>query len=315
MSAKDLLRKSWRKASPATLLYTPANEREKIAKIAGFGADAAILDLEDAVALDEKTAARTTARNGLASLPRDLLRLVRVNDLSTSLTLADVAGVMCADLDGIVYPKVETAAQLWDIDSVLAAAEHEHGIPTGSTILIALIETARGVSNIGTILKNVPERLLTVGFGPGDFCVDMGIELDDHATQLDYPRARIAIAAKAADLAPAVDGPWLALHDFDGLVTDSKRSKSFGFAGRQLIYPAHVPRAADVYVGVSEAALERYCEVISAFEASLAAGKAAVQVHGSLVDYPIYEHALRVVDASHRRRRSEAHPYPTKEIE
>lgn len=313
MSARRRLREHWRSRVPSTLLYTPGSEPGKIAKLPGFGCEAAILDLEDAVAVEQKPAARSTVRDGLAGLPESMLRLVRVNNLSTSWTADDLEGVVCPSLDGIVYPKAETADELWEVDELLGRAERANGLEPGGIVLIALIETALGLTRIDRILERAPDRLLTVGFGLGDFSVDMGLELGDYTHQLDYPRARISVAARASGLAPAIDGPWLELKDLEGLARDSRRSRGFGFAGRQLIYPPHVSVAASEYAGVDEQLIGYYQRVVTGFEAALAEKKGAVQIDGGLVDYPIYRRALQVLDAAGRMPKTNTHPASTKE--
>lgn len=302
MSAADDLRATWRSYAPSTLLYTPGNDTEKIAKLPRFRPDAAVLDLEDAVSDDEKVTARAIVRASLPRLPDDMLRCVRVNNVDTGLTEDDVTGVIGPCLDGVLYPKVEHADELWDLDRWLSRAERAAGLDVGSTMVIALVETAYGFTVLDDILDRVPDRLLTLGFGLGDYSVDLGIDLGDYRHQLDYPRARINVAARAHRLAAPVDGPWLRLQDLDGLRTDCRRSRGFGFAGRQVIYPSHVPVAAGEYLDLDDARLAHFERVVAGFEEAVADGRAALQVDGLMVDYPIYHRAVRALAAARRLR-------------
>ena len=297
MSARENLRARWRSATPATLLYAPANDDRKAGKVDKFGAEAVILDLEDAVPIDQKVQARGQARSRVAEIDDSILRFVRVNNMETDLTREDIRQVACPDLDGFVYPKVQTAEELWQVDSWMAEAEVELGLDAGQISLIALVETARGVSRVDDILDRVPDRLLTIGFGLGDYSVDMGVQLTDFGTELDYPRGRLSVAARAAGLAYAIDGPWLRVPDIDGLRGDTKRSRSFGFAGRQVIHPTHVAPATQEYLGLTEERIDYYRRVVVGFEDAIAEGSAALQIDGQLVDYPIYYQAQRALAA------------------
>lgn len=303
MSAADDLRGAWREYVPATLLYTPGNDREKIAKLPRYGADAVVLDLEDAVSDDEKAAARVSVRAGLESLADDMLRCVRVNNAGTGLTGDDVDAVAGPCLDGVVYPKVEHPDELWVLDRLLARAERRAGLDAGGIAVIGLVETALGFTALDAVLARVPDRVLTVGFGLGDYSVDLGIELGDYRHELDYPRARINVAARAHRLAPPLDGPWLRLHDLDGLRGDCRRSKSFGFGGRQVVHPSHVPIAAAGYLDLSDDEHAHFERVVARFEQAEAEGRAALQVDGLMVDYPIYHRARRALAAAKRLRR------------
>lgn len=300
MSALDDLRTSWRSYVPATLLYTPGNDAQKIAKLSRFSPQAVVLDLEDAVSDGEKVQARATARGGVEGLPSALLRCIRVNNASTGLCEGDVEAVTSADLDCVVYPKVEHPDELWDLDRWLTQAEQDRGVEPGRTLVIGLIETAKGLTDLDTLLARVPGRVLTVGFGLGDYSVDLGIELGDYQHQLDYPRARISVAARAHGLAPPIDGPWLRLEDQAGLHADNQRSRSHGFGGRQLIYPLHLSVTTADYLDLDDSKLAHFQRVVDGFEQAIDDGRAALQVDGQMVDYPIYHRALRALAAADR---------------
>lgn len=133
-----------------TLLFVPGNDARRSAKALGTDADAAILDLEDAVAESEKVAARTVVAESLAR-ERATPCYVRVNGWDTALAHADLLAVVAAGLDGIVLPKVEAAHQLLAIDWLLGQLERERGLAYGGVDLIALVETARGLTAVDAI--------------------------------------------------------------------------------------------------------------------------------------------------------------------
>ena len=127
-----------------SMLYAPGNQPNLVAKVGRFGSDAIILDLEDAVPLAEKAATRPAVRAALPTLAGGPLRYVRVNAMDSNLTRDDLKAVVCADLDGLKLPKVETAEQLVEAESMLDEIEGRAGLPRGQIDLIPLVETAKG---------------------------------------------------------------------------------------------------------------------------------------------------------------------------
>jgi citrate lyase subunit beta/citryl-CoA lyase len=291
----------WEDRPLRSLLFTPGNHPRKLAKVGTFGSDASVLDLEDAVADAEKEAARATVRSALATYDPATLVVVRVNGAETGRLEADVEAVVCEELAGIMVPKVERPEVLVEVDRLLGELERERGLPEGRIRLLALIETAKGLVRCEEIAFAAPERLYTLIFGLGDFTVELGIDITPDATELLYARSRVVVAARAADLAQPLDGPYLDLQNVDGLVADTARSRQLGFQGRVVIYPPHVEPVQLTYSQLSEEELERARRVVEAFENAEADGSASIQVDGRFVDYPIYRralHKLRLAGAS-----------------
>jgi len=299
MTARAALRQMWRCFTPATLLYAPANDQRKVERADAFGAQAVILDLEDSVPLNAKDQARLRASSQLRKMRSDVLRFVRVNNLETGFTQEDIETVLGNDLDGLVYPKIQSNDELFHVDQVIEEAEGRLGIPIGETVLIVLIETSAAVSGADQLLATVPSRLLTVGFGVVDYALDMRITLSETYEELSYPRARVATAARAAGLANALDGPWVRITDIDGLRSDTRRSRSLGFSGRQLIHPSHIEPTRHAYQAISSEQASHFRRVVLEFESALLSDHASIQVDGQLVDYPVYAHAKFVLENPH----------------
>src|SRR3954452_8857416 len=231
----------WSERPLRSLLFTPGNHPRRIQRVADFGSDAIVLDLEDAVADDEKDAARSTTRAALPTYDERQIVFVRVNGAETGRLEADLAAVGCGDVGEIMIPKIESADVLPEVDRLLARDD-----PDGRIRLLGLVETAKGLVRAEEICAGAPRRVLTVAFGLGDFSVDIGVDLTADATEILYARSRVVVAARAAGLAPPVDGPWLRLQDVDGLVADTLRSRQLGYQGRVVVYPPqvdHVQRA------------------------------------------------------------------------
>jgi citrate lyase subunit beta/citryl-CoA lyase len=274
-----------------SLLFAPGNHPRRLEKVGTFGSDAIVLDLEDAVADAEKSAARELVRAALPTYDAETVVVVRVNGEETGRLEDDLRAVVCGDLDCVMVPKVERPETLPRVDTLLAGLEREQSLPQGSIRILALIETARGLVRCEEIAAAAPPRLLTLIFGLGDFSVDIGVDITQTGDELLYGRSRVVVAARAAGLPSPLDGPYLDIPNLEGLDEDCRRSRGLGFQGRVVIYPAHVEPVQRAYSDLSDEEAERCRRVVEAFEEAEAAGSASIQVDGRFVDYPLYHRA------------------------
>jgi citrate lyase subunit beta/citryl-CoA lyase len=282
----------WNKQPLRALLFAPGNHPRRLEKVGTFGADAIVLDLEDAVAEAEKDAAREMVRAALPSYSDETVVVVRVNSYETGRLEADLESVVSEHLDCILLPKVEQGETLAEVDDLLGRLEEARGLDRDHVRVLLTIETARGVARCQQIADAAPARALTLVFGPGDFTVDLGIDMTQDATELLYARSSVVVATRAAELPPPIDGAYLLdLQDIEGLVADTHLSRQLGFVGRIVIYPPHVEPVQHVYSALAEEEVERLRRIIEAFDAAEQAGSASIQVDGRLIDYPIYRHA------------------------
>ena len=277
-----------------SLLFCPAHEQRKVAKLSSSGADAIVLDLEDAVAVREKASARAVIREALASL-QGVLRCVRVNPLDTGFGDADVKSAVCADLDAIILPKIESPQDLRCFERLIAAAEAASGVAAGRVEVIALIETAAGVCSADEIAAS-GGRLVKLAFGSGDLSNDLALPFmrGDMTAALAYGRAKLVYAARAAGLDAPLDGPHLDVRDLKGLAADCHTSRSLGYGGRVCIHPDQVPVVNRLYAP-DPADVDFARKVISAFEQAERLGSASIAVEGAFIDYPIVYRAQRIV--------------------
>jgi citrate lyase subunit beta / citryl-CoA lyase len=271
-----------------SLLFVPGSDTRKLGKVARFGADAIVIDLEDAVADEEKVGARSTTRGAIPDLAGKATLVVRVNGIETGLLDDDVAAIAVEGVDMIMVPKVESAETLAHLDDRIARAEEAAGIAPGTIRVLVLVETARGIADCDAILAGAPGRVHTAVFGAGDFSVQLGVDLTPDATEIAYARSRLVVAARAAGLAAPIDGPWLRLEDDEGLEVDSRRSRGLGFQGRVTVYPPQVETVMRAYSALSDEEAERQRRVVEAFEEAESRGVASLRVDGRFVDYPIY---------------------------
>jgi citrate lyase subunit beta/citryl-CoA lyase len=275
-----------------SLLFAPASHARHSVKVFECGADAAILDLEDAVAISDKPAARSKAVAALAT-PRGCRAYVRVNAFETEFALGDFLEVVRPGLDGIILPKAQSAEDVAQADWLLTQVEREHGMAPGGIELIPIVETARGVMNAGEIARR-SRRVRRLAFGAGDYVNDLGSEWTAGEEELLLARQTIVNASRAADLAPPIDTAHVDIADMASLERAARRARSYGFGGKFCIYPAQVAVVNGVFTP-SDAEVARARHILSAFEEAERQGLAAIRVDGALVDYPIAFRAAQVV--------------------
>ena len=281
----------WSAALLRALLFVPGNDRRKLARAGTVGADMIVIDLEDAVAEAEKTAARAVASEAIAALAPASLVAVRVNGVESHRLEDDIAAVTRPGLAAIVVPKVEDLDTLARADRALSETERAHELHDGATGLLAILETPRGIARSEEILFGAPARTITALFGLADFAAALGVELTDEGDELFYARARLIVAARAAGLAAPIDGPFLRVDDLDGLLADSRRARAAGFQGRLALHPRQVEPIQRAFSDLSEEQLAAARKVVEAFEGAEASGVASIRVDGQFVDYPLYNMA------------------------
>lgn len=292
----------WVERPLRSLLFTPGNHERRLQRVADFGSDAVVLDLEDAVAEEEKDAARGTARAALAAYDERQVVLIRVNGADSGRLQADLEAVVCEQLDALMVPKVESADVLPEVDRLVADAERAAGLEVGRIRLFGILETAKGIARAEEICERAPRRTVTLALGSADLSTDLGVDLTPEAEELRHARGRLVLAAAAGGLARPLDGPWLRLDDLDGLAADTLRSRTLGFQGRVVVYPPQVEPVQRAYADLPAQEAEEARRIVAAFEEALAGGVASIRVEGRFVDYPVYRrarHKLRLYEALH----------------
>jgi citrate lyase subunit beta/citryl-CoA lyase len=239
-------------------LAVPGSNPRFLEKAKGLDADQVFLDLEDAVAPLAKPDAR---KNIVAALNEggwgDKIRVVRVNDWTTQWTYRDVIEVVegaGADLDAIMLPKVQSAAHVSALDTLLSQIEQTLGYEVGRIGIEAQIENALGLINVDAIAAASP-RVATIIFGPADFMASINMKSlvvgeqpagYDVGDAYHYILMRILMAARAYDK-QAIDGPYLQIRDLDGFRRVASRSAALGFDGKWVLHPDQVDAANEVF--------------------------------------------------------------------
>jgi citrate lyase subunit beta / citryl-CoA lyase len=229
-----------------SFLFTPANVPRRVEKALTLDADALILDLEDSVAPSDKAASRAAIVEALAKPHRPLL-YVRVNAPSTPWCYRDLVETLRPGIDGVVVPKIESAADLHAIDWLMAALEREHGIEEGQLDLMPQVETAAGVQRVDRILQarslrpyRMAWRVKRVCFGAADYANDLGLSPTLDEPELAEARARIVLSSRAAGMENPIDSPWFHFKERDAFARALERSRRSGFQGRCCVHPDQI---------------------------------------------------------------------------
>ena len=292
-----------------SFLFAPANVPRRVEKALTLAADAVILDLEDSVAPSDKPGARKAVAEALRG-PRKPRGYVRVNAPSTPFCFRDLLETLHAKVDGVVVPKIESAADLHAIDWMMASLEREQNIPEGSIDLMPIIETAAGVQRVDRILQarslrpyKGAWRVKRIAFGAGDYANDLGLSPTLEEAELEDARARLVLSSRAAGVENPIDSPWFHFKEADAFRRSLERSRRCGFQGRLCVHPDQIAPVNAAYLP-SAAELARAERIVAAFKHAEAAGQAAIQVDGEMVDYPVAYRAQTMIDAVRAARKN-----------
>jgi citrate lyase subunit beta/citryl-CoA lyase len=295
-------------STPRSLLAVPAANLEMAGKALASAADAVFLDLEDAVALEEKARARGKIVRALRELDwRNRPTLFRANALDTPYFYRDVIEIVEEagdNLDGILVPKVQRPEDLQAVATLLSQIELAVGLEQGKIKLEAQIESAEGLVNVDGIAR-ANDRLQALHFGPGDYAASVRMPQRSIGAMDEWDKAypghryhyamqRIVVAARAARLR-AVDGPLADYRDAEGLRNSSLVARSLGFDGKWCIHPAQIQVVNEVF-SPTEKEIEWARKVIAAYEEASAAGTGAISVDGQMVDAASIKMAQNILD-------------------
>ncbi|MCC7484750.1 MAG: CoA ester lyase [Burkholderiales bacterium] len=263
-------------------LFVPATRTERVAKAFAAGADAVIVDLEDAVAPADKAAAREAAARGLASGAGSIL--VRVNSPETQWFEEDLKLCAALGVGGVVLAKAERVDHVRHAVSRLKAPAP----------ILPLIETARGYSALAALCEAPQVRRLV--FGTLDFQLDLRI--DGEGEELSCFRSGLVLASRVAGIQPPVDGVTVEIEDVERVRSDTARCRRWGFGGKLCIHPRQVPVVNECFrPGADAIAWAR--RIVAAAQA---ARGAAISVDGRMVDRPVILKAEEILGEAAKTR-------------
>ena len=279
-----------------SMLFLPGNAPKMIINGNYLGSDAVIFDLEDAVAPDQKDAARLLVRNVLGTLDFSLVEtIVRINSIDTAYWQKDVQEILPKKPDIIMLPKTGTAQDVLTVDAYLTEMEAKLGYEKNTVRLMPLIETALGVENAFSI-ASASDRVIALFLGAEDLTADLRCQRTKEGREIDYARQRLVVAARAAGV-DVYDTPFTDVNDDEGIVADATYAKSLGFTGKASISPRHVDAINTVFSPTKKEILYAY-EVMEAIALAKEQGKGAIALRGKMIDAPIVNRAQQTIAAA-----------------
>jgi len=272
-------------------LFAPAQAERKAHGALASDADVVVLDLEDAVPEAEKPAARG-ALAALGGMPRRGALMVRVNAAGTPHCLRDIEAAVAAGVDGIMLPKAQTAEELGSV--CWALSQFETALDRAVRIeLVPLIETARGVSDLGQV--RLGSRVRQAAFGSVDYALDLGLSGKAGDEAVTYAQFAMVLGSRRAGLLPPIDGVTLGARDAVATSRDAARARELGFGGKLAIHPAQILPIQQSFWPTQEEVTWAQ-EVIEASEATPGQGSGVFLVRDKLVDRPVLLQARRVLE-------------------
>jgi citrate lyase subunit beta/citryl-CoA lyase len=286
-----------------SFLFAPGSREDLLGKVFDAGADAVVLDLEDAVPQDQKLRARelvAAAIDRRASPPGPAV-FVRINSVGTALWEADLAAAVRRGVSGIRLPKVEYAADVQHADRMLGMLELQRGLAPGTIELALTLESARGIES-STALAEASGRVRNLCFGAADFVADVGAESSPSESETLYARSRMVISSRLAGLDPPIAAAFTSLHDDEGLRESCEASRRLGFFGRSCLHPRQVPVVNTAFEPRPED-LDRARRIVGAWQQAANAGLATVKTaDGWFVDPATLRQARALLSLASRFR-------------
>lgn len=283
-----------------TMMFVPGNNPSMVKDAGIYGADSIMFDLEDAVSLAEKDAARNLVYEALQTQDYGTAELVvRINGADTDFYENDIKVMVKAGIDVIRLPKTESGAMIQQLEQDVLAAEKEFGRPIGSTHLMAAIESAKGVLNAPAIAA-ASSRMIGIALSAEDYTTDMKTHRYPDGAELEFARNMVLHAARAAGIA-AFDTVFTDMNDTEGFYRETRYIHQLGFDGKSLVNPRQIPMVNQVYAP-THSEIDHAKSVLQAIQQARVQGSGVAALDGQMIDRPVALRAQRVMQlaqASH----------------
>lgn len=256
--------------------------------------DSIMLDLEDAVAEKEKDAARFSLYHALREINyRGIECIVRINGLDSELWKEDIRCAVAGGADGIRIPKTETAEDVRRVEKAVEEAENEFGIERGKVLIMAALESAKGVLNALDIC-NASERLFGIALSGGDYTKDLQTRITGTGVELMGARQHMIIAARAAGV-QCFDTVYTDLDDMEGFKKDVETIHLMGFDGKSIINPRQIAPVHEIYTPIQKEIVFSQ-KVVKEIEEKKKLGIGVFTVDGKMIDIAFYDGAKRTIE-------------------
>lgn len=259
-----------------------------------YSPDSIMLDLEDAVAENQKDSARFSLYHALQEIDyRGVERVVRINGLDTELWQEDVRVCVAGGADSIRIPKTQYASDVKTIEKAVEDAEREFCKPIGSTLLMAAIESTRGVINVMDICES-SERLFGIALSGGDYTKDLQTTISGTGVELMGARQNMIIAARAAGV-QCFDTVYTNLDDMEGFEKEVRMIKLMGFDGKSIINPRQINITHEIFTPTLKE-IDFAEKVVREIDEKKAQGIGVFTVNGKMIDIAFYDGAKRTIE-------------------
>lgn len=280
------------KSPRRSLLFVPGSSIKMINKSLESEADSIILDLEDAVSLQEKESARNNVKKYISKFKeKNIEVIVRINELKTRLGMVDMEEIAQEEPDALLIPKADESV-IAAADILMDSIELRYEIEKNSLKIIPLVETTECVNNISAVINNSP-RITGVLFGAEDLTSEMGIPRQLNSAVINNARCLISLAAHQYEI-DAIDTPLTNFTNNEELRQDSLAAKEIGFTGKACIHPRQLEIVNELFSPAKED-IRKAEELIKAFNISTSEGKGAFSFEGKMVDLPIVDKAKKLI--------------------
>lgn len=277
-----------------TMMFVPGNNPAMIKDAGIYGADSIMFDLEDAVSMAEKDAARILVYEAVKHFDfGDAELVVRINGLDTPYWQTDVRAMVKAGIEVIRLPKTDDAEMMNTLEAAIVEAEKEFGIEVGTTRVMAAIESSKGVINAVEIAASCPDRMMGIALSGEDYTTDMKTHRYPDGQELLFARNMVLHAARAAGVA-AFDTVFSNMKDPEGFMRETRLIHQLGFDGKSVINPRQIAWVNEVYQP-TEAQIVKAQKVVLAIEEAKAKGSGVISLNGQMVDRPVVLRAERVI--------------------
>ena len=255
--------------------------------------DSLLLDLEDAVAMNQKDAARFSLYHALQEIDyHGCERIVRINGLDSDFWIEDIRCAVAGGCDGIRIPKTESALDVHLVEGVIEEAEEQFGRPKGSVLIMAALESARGVMRALDIC-DASERMFGIALSGGDYTKDLMTHITGTGIELMGARQNMIIAARAAGV-QCFDTVFTNLEDMEGFRQEVETIHLMGFDGKSIINPRQIKIVHDIFTP-SQKDIIFSEKVIREIDSKKAQGIGVFTVDGKMIDIAFYDGAVRTI--------------------
>jgi len=259
-----------------------------------YGSDSIILDLEDAVAENQKDAARFSLYHAMQTIDYGNTEvIVRINGLDTPHWREDIRCVVASGADGIRIAKCESADDVHQVEAAILAAEREFGLEEGRTLLMAALESPQGILNAYEIVT-ASDRLFGCAISGGDFRKSMHVRIEKGGIEMLTARGMMLLAARAAGV-QCFDTMFPNIDDMEAFREEVVQNRQMGFDGKSIVSPRQIRLVHEIFAPTAKEIA--YAEkLVRSFNEQADSGIGVYTVDGKMVDIPFFEDARRTLE-------------------